>query len=86
MLESPTQTQLEPFLWRFLIDRKHQGRGIGWQTLELVVKQVREWGCDSLLVSWVEGYGSPGPLYKRFGFEPTGEVEDDEIVGRLRLS
>ncbi len=86
MLECPTQTNPEPYLWRLTIDRRHQGRGIGWQVLEMITDQVRNWGCDSLLVSWVEGYGSPSQFYRRFGFEPTGEVEHDETIGRLRLS
>ncbi len=86
MLESPTASNPHPFLWRFIIDRHHQGRGIGWNVLEMITEQVRNWGCESLLVSWVEGYGSPGPLYKRFGFEPTGETDHNEIIGRLRLT
>jgi len=85
MLERPTKTNPVPFLWRLFIDRLHQRRGIGWQVLDLVADQARNWGCDALLVSWVEGYGSPAPMYLRFGFEATGEVEDGETVGRLRL-
>jgi hypothetical protein len=29
--------------------------------------------------------GSPGPMYLSMGFEPTGEIDDGEIVGRLVL-
>ena len=64
----------------------HQRRGIGRQVLEQVAEQAREWGAESLLVSWVEGHGSPGPMYERFGFVPTGEIDDDEIVARLPLT
>lgn len=85
MLDCPTHVSPEPFLWRLLVDKRHQGRGIGWQVLDLVVAQAREWNCQSLLVSWVEGYGSPGTLYERYGFVPTGEIEDGEIIGRLLL-
>ncbi|MCI0345283.1 MAG: hypothetical protein L0221_07535 [Chloroflexi bacterium] len=27
----------------------------------------------------------PEPFYRRFGLEPTGEVDDGEVVGRLPL-
>jgi diamine N-acetyltransferase len=33
----------------------------------------------------VPGEGSPGPFYERVGFDPTAELDDDEIVARLRL-
>ena len=86
MLACPSKADPEPFLWRLTIGRRHQGRGIGWRVLELLVEQAHQWGSDSMLVSWVEGYGSPAPMYRRFGFEPTGEIDEGEIVGRLLLS
>jgi len=33
----------------------------------------------------VPGEGGPEPFYLKFGFVPTGEVEEGELVGRLRL-
>ena len=86
MLERPTKANPEPYLWRLIIDRRHQGRGIGWQVLELITDQIKKWECDSLLVAWFEGYGSPGPFYKRFGFKPTGEIDHGETIARLNLS
>ena len=37
------------------------------------------------MTSWVPGDGSPEGFYLGFGFEPTGEIEDGELVGRLRV-
>lgn len=72
-----------PHLWRFLVDRLHQGRGIGHRALvELVDLMTRE-GQRSLRLSWVEGPGSPRRFYERFGFRATGEVEDGETVAQL---
>jgi len=85
MLEEPTRTAPEPYLWRLLIDRRHQGRGIASEALRVVIDQVREWGAESLLVSYVEGIGSPRSFYDRLGFVPTGEVDDGETVARLVL-
>jgi len=74
-----------PYLWRLLIDRMHQRRGIGRRVVDLVVDQCRDWGAEALLVSWVPGKGSPEPMYLRRGFVPTGRIDDGEIEARLDL-
>ncbi|MEU1596976.1 GNAT family N-acetyltransferase [Streptomyces sp. NPDC005708] len=71
------------FLWRLLVDKRHQGRGIGREALQQVVALVREDGATELLTSYEPGEGEPWPFYRKFGFEPTGEIDDDEIVLRL---
>lgn len=76
----------EPYLWRLLVDRLHQRRGIGRRVVALVEAECRAWGDESLLTSWVEGKGSPAPFYRRLGFEPTGDVVDGEVVGRRPLA
>lgn len=75
----------EPWLWRLLVDRMHQRRGIGSRIIDLVVEQCREWGDATLLTSWVPGKGSPEPMYRAQGFVPTGEVDDGEVVARRQL-
>jgi diamine N-acetyltransferase len=39
-----------------------------------------------LLTSYQPGNGEPWPFYRRFGFRPTGEIDDGEVVLRLVLS
>src|SRR5262245_2000391 len=75
------------FLWKLLIDERHQRDGHGREVVRLVADLVREAGADELLVSYVpEGEGGPGPFYERLGFVPTGEVDaDGEIILRLDL-
>jgi GNAT superfamily N-acetyltransferase len=73
------------FLWRLLIDERHQRRGIGRAVLAQLVDLVRADGGTELLTSYEPGEGGPWPFYEGFGFEPTGEVDDGEIVLRLRL-
>lgn len=73
------------YLWRLLIDEHHQGCGIGREVLTQVVDLVRADGATDLYTSYEPGAGEPGPFYLRFGFEPTGEVDDGEIVLRLTL-
>jgi RimJ/RimL family protein N-acetyltransferase len=85
MLAEQTEAHSEPCLWRLLIDRSHQRRGIGEQVVALIVDRLRTLGQTSLVTSWVPGSGSPEPFYRRLGFVPTGRIEDDEIEARLML-
>jgi RimJ/RimL family protein N-acetyltransferase/ribosomal protein S18 acetylase RimI-like enzyme len=75
----------EPHLWRLLVDRMHQRRGIGGMALDLVEQEMRDLGHGSWVVSWVPGRGSPEPFYRARGFEPTGEVDDGEVEARQQL-
>jgi RimJ/RimL family protein N-acetyltransferase/ribosomal protein S18 acetylase RimI-like enzyme len=86
MLALSTEHHPEPFLWRLLIDRLHQRRGIGSSVLELVEAECLAMGDESLLTSWGEGKGSPRPFDLAHGFVPTGRVVDEETEGRKRLS
>ncbi|MET7318885.1 MULTISPECIES: GNAT family N-acetyltransferase [Streptomyces] len=73
------------FLWRFLIDRRYQRRGIGRQALTRVADLVRADGATELLTSYEPGDGEPLPFYRALGFEATGQIWDGEIVLRLAL-
>lgn len=76
----------EYYLWRFMIDRRYQGRGYGWQALQRLVEHVKSRpGAVELLVSYVPGDGSPGKFYHKFGFVDTGEEDDGELVSKLTL-
>ncbi|MFD8219493.1 GNAT family N-acetyltransferase [Streptomyces sp. NPDC059697] len=71
------------FLWRLLVDKRYQRRGVGQEALTQVAALVRADGATELLTSYEPGEGEPWPFYQRFGFEPTGEMDDGEIVLRL---
>jgi len=74
------------YLWRYMIDQRFQGKGVGRRALELVIDYVRTRpGATALLTSIVPGDGSPGPFYEKMGFAYTGEEEDGELVMRLNL-
>jgi len=70
----------EYYLWRFLVDARHQRTGVGSAALKLVVDHVRSLGAREFFTSYVPGVGSPGPFYEKHGFAPDGRVEDGEIV------
>lgn len=74
-----------PYLWRFLIDRRHQGRGIGRRAMTLWLDEMRAHGHTEVETSWGQGKGSPEPFHMATGFVPTGEFEDGEVLARLPL-
>jgi diamine N-acetyltransferase len=77
----------EYYLWRFMVAAEHQGKGYGRRALELIVEHVRGLpGATALLCScFPASVGGPEPFYLGFGFEPTGEIDGDEMVLRLDL-
>jgi diamine N-acetyltransferase len=87
MLEiDPNEENGRPFwLWRLMLAAEHQRQGYGRRALELACEEVRARGGTEIYTSWLEGEGSPELFYLVFGFEPTGEYDDDERVARLRL-
>ncbi len=74
------------YLWRFMIDARFQGTGIGRWALELLFEHVRARpGAKTLWTSVVPGEGSPGPFYEKLGFVYTGEKDEGELVMRREL-
>jgi diamine N-acetyltransferase len=74
------------FLWRLLIDQRHQGRGYGSAALDLVVDYLRTRDDARVLVtSVVQGPASPIDFYLRQGFRATGDVHQGEVVLELDL-
>lgn len=75
-----------PYLWRLLIDRAHQRRGIGRQVIARLVRTWAAAGFAAMLVSWESGPGGPEPFYRGLGFVPTGEMDGDETMARLEFA
>lgn len=74
------------FLWKLLIDERHQGRGYGREVVRLVAEIVRGAGATELLTSHVVADDGPGPFYARLGFVPTGDIDENgEVILRLDL-
>jgi len=74
------------FLWKLLIDYRHQRQGYGQEVVRQVVDLVRANGGTELLTSYVPGEHGPAGFYSLLGFTPTGDVDPDgEIMMRLDL-
>lgn len=86
LVAMPTATVPHPYLWRLLVDRRQQGRGVGRRVLDLLTRRLRDQGHSWLYASWGDGPGGPEPFYRHYGFEVLGPRPDDvEIEGRLAL-
>lgn len=86
MASEITDTHANPYLWRFLVDRMHQRRGIGSAALDRFEDWCRDQGATAIEVSWAEGPGSPAPMYQARGYEPSGKIEDGEIHAVKQLA
>ena len=86
MCADQTEQQKDPWLWRLLVDKSHQGFGVGTFALASVIERYRELGMQRILTAWHLGEGNAGDFYKRFGFIETGEKIDEEVVAELKLN
>ena len=75
------------FLWKLLIDERHQHRGYGSEVVTLVAQVVRDNGGTELLTSCVQAADGPEAFYRRLGFKPTGDSDENgEIILALKLA
>jgi RimJ/RimL family protein N-acetyltransferase len=75
MVAAPKGDGDEPYLWRFMVDWRHQGRGVGRLALLELARQWSARGATRITLGCLAGVpGSPEPFYRRIGFEPTGHV------------
>jgi RimJ/RimL family protein N-acetyltransferase len=77
MVAEPLPTQPHPYLWRLMIDWRHQGRGVGRAAIEALARERAAQGATHLLLSCTADVtGTPEPFYRRLGFERTGKVNE----------
>jgi diamine N-acetyltransferase len=75
------------FLWKLLVDERHQHRGYGREVVKLVAQMVRDNEGTELLTSCVQAADGPEAFYRRLGFTPTGEFDaNGEVILALELT
>ena len=74
------------YIWRFMVDARFQGKGVGRRALELLLDEARADGVDEVTLSVVPGPHSALAFYERCGFETTGEMHGGEAEMKLTLS
>lgn len=60
-------------LWRFMIDRDHQGKGYGRQAIGLWLTSLPTLGYQRAWTSYVPGAAGPHGFYLAQGFKDTSE-------------
>lgn len=74
------------YLWRFMVAKDYQQKGIGKWALDQVVKMLQKKNKAILYTSVVMERNQPYDFYIQYGFEDTLEDEGDERVLKLDLA
>ncbi len=78
LMTSEAPERGEYFLWRIMIDEKHQGKGYGQQAVRLLVDRIQVSGnAKVLLTSHLKVDEAAGAFYEKLGFKYTGEILRD---------
>lgn len=62
------------FLWRFMIDGRHQGKGYGREAIALWLEGLPAQGYNLARLSYLPGDRGPHGFYLAQGFRDTGET------------
>jgi len=75
-------------IWRFMIDKKFQGKGFGKKAMNLALEFINTFPCGIAKYCWLS-YESDNDvarqLYQSVGFLETDEKDGEEIVAILKL-
>lgn len=85
-LKNPPPAAPTISVWRFMVDSRFQGRGVGRAAMQLVIAHARAKGIfRGIELSYVPGPGCPEPFYLSLGFRHTGRSDEGEVVLELPL-
>jgi diamine N-acetyltransferase len=72
-------------IWRIMIDQKYQGKGYGLKALKVIMDYLKNKNAKIIHISHQENNYGVGTLYKKVGFEYTGEIEDGEVLMEYKV-
>jgi len=75
-------------IWRFMIDERFQGRGYGRQAFQLALDYIRTFpkgSSEYIYLSYEPENKGAAALYRSFGFEETGDHDEDELIAVRRI-
>ena len=76
----------EASIYRFMIDRRHQGKGYGRAALARALDEIRAMpGVKKISIGYVPENPVAKSFYASFGFVEVGTDEDGEIEAELTL-
>lgn len=67
------------WLFRFMFDKAHQGKGYASEALQLLIDEVRALGGKRLQTMHKPRNVNAGSAYKKFGFREIGVLDDGDI-------
>lgn len=76
------------YFWRFMIDKSHQGKGYARQALAQILDEIRQkphGEANYCYVSYEPTNTLVRKWYQSLGFVETGEVDQGELVAKLRI-
>ena len=74
--------------WRFMIDKKYQGKGYGKEAVRLALEFINTFPCGSAEYCWLSyepENKAARNIYSSFGFSETGEMDGEELIAVLKL-
>ena len=74
------------YIWRVLIDAKHQHRGLGRRAMGYVVEEAKRLGLTKIGLSHLDKPGHAGPFFEGLGYHYTGELDKGELKMMLDLT
>jgi histidinol dehydrogenase len=81
----PDEPADQLYVWRILIDARHQRKGYGTSAMRWVIDEARRMGVASVALSHQQRPGHAGPFYEKLGFRYTGKVQHNEHEMELTL-
>lgn len=76
----------EVSIYRFMIDRAHQGKGYGRATLDALIAEIRTLpGIRRVSICYMPDNSGARELYRKFGFVEMGTDADGEILASFTL-
>src|SRR5215204_2149166 len=73
------------WVWRFMVDARHQHKGMDRQAMGLLLERWRSLGVTVAALSVIRTNGDTIAFYESLGFELTREEEGGELVMRRQL-
>ena len=86
--ESYNQDEPQYYVWRLLIDKNHQGRGIGREAVRQVMEEIKtkpHGPATYCYVSYEPTNIASKTTFASYGFEEDGRVIGGEVAARYKL-
>ena len=74
------------WLFRFMVDVKHQKQGIGKAALKLAIDEISKNQCTKINILYSPKNTVAAKLYASFGFKAVGNADDGDIIAQKQIN